>query len=94
MVCWFRALGCNRGILLAESAGLEESRTGQEVSVRRAAIEACRDVGKPITIQGTSFRSSDLTSSEKLGLECWSVLNPLKKGKKARISKCRFAASV
>lgn len=66
MVCWVRALGCNRGILLEESAGLGESRTGQEVSVRRAAIEACCDVGKPIAKEGTSPRSNDLTYSKNL----------------------------
>jgi len=54
VVCWYRALGCNREILEEESAGLEESRIGQEVTVRRAAIVASGSVETPIRQKASS----------------------------------------
>jgi len=56
VVCWFRALGCNRGILEEESAGLEESRIGQVVTVRRAVIVASGSVETPIRQKASSER--------------------------------------
>ncbi len=66
MVCWCRALDCNRGILEEESAGLEESRIGQEVTVRRAAIVASGNVETPIGKKASSPPPNVLTRNAYL----------------------------